>query len=131
MYGFYHFVDTATNFHVAIPYQQRTTEGLIEAFFNAWLRWAGPPKSMMFDSATEANSEMFSKFLQKHTIESYVIPTDAHWQLGRAERHGAILMHMISKYHGDHPILNYHDFEHCLVQLSMSRHEGYTPELWV
>lgn len=135
VYSFYHFVDTATNFHVAIPYQQRTTEGLIE-FFNAWLRWAGPPKSMMFDSATEANSEMFSKFLQKHTIESYVIPTDAHWQLGRAERHGAILMHMISKYHGDHPILNYHDFEHCLIQLcnaknSMSRHEGYTPELWV
>ena len=110
-YGFYHFVDTATNVQVAIPFQQRTTEGLITAFTNAWLRWAGPPKSMMFDSATEANSEMFAQFLQKHAIESYVIPTDAHWQLGRAERHGAILMHMISKYHSDQPILNFQDFE--------------------
>jgi len=135
-YGFYHFVDTATNYQVAIPYRQRTTEGLIEAFSNSWLRWAAPPKSMMFDSATEANSEMFSMFLQKHAIQSYVIPTDAHWQLGRAERHGAVLMHMISKYHSDHPIQDYQDFEQCLIHLcnaknSMSRHEGYTPELWV
>ena len=136
IYGFYHFVDTATNYQVAIPYRQRTTEGLIEAFSNSWLRWAGPTKSMMFDSATEANSEMFSMFLQKHAIQSYVIPTDAHWQLGRAERHGAVLMHMISKYNSDHPIQDYQDFEQCLIHLcnaknSMSRHEGYTPELWV
>jgi hypothetical protein len=61
-YGFYHFIDTATNFQVAVPYRQRTTEGLVEAFSNAWLRWAGPPKSMMFDRATEANSEKFAQF---------------------------------------------------------------------
>ena len=30
-YPFFHFIDTATNFHVAIPYQQRSTEGLKEA----------------------------------------------------------------------------------------------------
>eukprot|EP00435_Cladocopium_sp_Y103_P033606 s1891_g8.t1 len=135
-YGFYHFIDTATNFHVAVPYQQRTTESLIEAFSSGWIRWAGPPKSMMFDSATEANSEVFAQFLQRHAIQSYVIPTDAHWQLGRAERHGAILMHMISKYHSDQPIQSFQDFEQCLIHLcnaknSMSRHEGYTPELRV
>ena len=56
-YTFYHVIDTATNDHVAIPYQQQIEEGLIGAFTNAWSRWAGPPKVMMFDSATEANSE--------------------------------------------------------------------------
>ena len=70
-YGFYHFIDSATNFHIAVPYQQQTTEGLIDAFNMAWIRWAGPPKSVMFDSATEANSERFSKFLQEHGINSY------------------------------------------------------------
>eukprot|EP00435_Cladocopium_sp_Y103_P039315 s274_g10.t1 len=135
-YGFYHFIDTATNFQVAVPFRQRTTEGLIEAFSSAWLRWAGPPKSMMFDSATEANSEIFAQFLQQHAIQSYVIPTDAHWQLGRAERHGAVLMHMLDKYHSEHPIQNFHDFEQGLIHLcgaknAMSRHEGFTPELWV
>ena len=136
VYSFYHFIDSATNYHVAIPYQQRTTQGLIDAFTDAWLRWAGPPKSLMFDSATEANSEGFGKFLQDHAIQSYVIPTEAHWQLGRAERHGATLMRMIDKYHAERPICNHDDFNQCLVHLchaknAMSRHEGYTPELWV
>ena len=135
-YPFYHFIDSATNFHVAIPYQQRTTEGLIDAFSTAWLRWAGPPKSLMFDSTTEANSELFAHFLQEQAIQSYVIPTDAHWQLGRAERHGATLLRMIDKFHEEKPIRNAEDFNQCLLQLchaknAMSRHEGYTPELWV
>lgn len=135
-YHFYHFIDSATNYHTAIPYQQRSTEGLIEAFSNAWLRWAGPPKSIMFDSTTEANSDQFAKFLQDLAIHSYVIPVDAHWQLGRAERHGATLMRMIDKYHTEKPIRNEEDFNQCLMQLchaknAMSRHEGYTPELWV
>ena len=135
-YGFYHFIDSATNFHVAIPYIQQTTDSLIEAFNLAWLRWAGPPKSIMFDSATEANSEKFARFLQANAISSYVIPTEAHWQLGRAERNGAVLKHMITKYHEDHPIQNQGDFEQGLIHLcnaknAMSRHAGYTPELWV
>ena len=135
-FGFYHFIDSASNYHVAVPIQQQTTEGLIEAFNNAWLRWAGPPASLMFDSATEANSEGFARFLQEQAIQSYVIPTEAHWQLGRAERHGALLKHMISKYHEEHPIQNQQDFEQALIQLcnaknAMSRHEGYTPEMWV
>ena len=91
---------------------------------------------MMFDSATEANSEQFAQFLQLHSIQSYVIPTDAHWQLDRAERYGAVLMHMLNKYHSNHPIRSYQDFEQSLIQLcnaknSMSHHEGFTPELWV
>ena len=135
-HGFYHFVDSASNFHIAVQYQQQTTEGLIEAFNKAWLRWAGPPKSMMFDSATEANSERFAQFLQENSIASYVIPTEAHWQLGRAERNGAVLKHMTTKYHADHPIRTPEDFEHSLIHLcnarnAMSRYAGYSPELWV
>ena len=74
--------------------------------------------------------------MQLHSIQSYVIPTDAHWQLGRAERHGEVLMHMLDKHHSHQPILSYQVFEQGLIQLcnaknSMSRHEGFTPELWV
>ena len=90
----------------------------------------------MFDSATEANSEQFSRFLQEHAIGSYVISTDAHWQLGRAERHGATLLSMLDKYHSEKPIQSFEDFNQGLIHLcnaknAMSRHEGYTPELWV
>ena len=91
---------------------------------------------MMFDKATEANSEGFGKFLQDHAIQSYAIPTEAHWQLGRAERHGATFMRMIDKYHLERPICDQDDFSQRLIHLRhaknrMSRHEGYTSELWV
>lgn len=135
-YSFFHFVDTASNFHVAVPYITKTTEGLIQCFQNAWLSWAGPPKALMFDSATEANSEGFAQFLQEHDIKSHVIPTDAHWQLGRVERHGAILQNMLNKMYVDRPFTTQKEFESVLVQIcnaknSMSRVKGYTPEILV
>jgi hypothetical protein len=37
IFRFFHFIDSATNFHVAIPYHQGTTEGLIGAFPTAWI----------------------------------------------------------------------------------------------
>ena len=122
-YFFFHFVDTASNFHVAIPYVTKTTEGLIHCFQTAWLSWAGPPKALMFDSATEANSEGFAQFLQEHDIKSHVIPTDAHWQLGRAERHGAIIQNMLNKMYSDRPFSSQKEFESILVQI--------TPEILV
>ena len=76
---------------------------------------------MMFDSATESNSEEFARYLQEQSIVSYVIPTEAHWQLGRAERHGSILKHMIDLYHAEHPIRNHEDFEPCLIHLCNSK----------
>ena len=121
-------MDTASNFHVAIPYITKTTEGLIHCFQTAWLSWAGPPKALMFDSATEANSEGFAQFLQEHDIKSHVILTDAHWQLGRAEPHGAILQNMLSKMYVDKPFSSQKEFESVLVQ---SRVKGYTPEILV
>ena len=135
-YSFFHFIDSATNFHMAIPYQQKTTESLIHSFNQAWIRWAGPPKGVMFDSATESNSDEFARFLQEQGVQSYVIPTEAHWQLGRAERHGSILKHMIDQYHERQPLQSFEQFEQCLIHLcnaknSMSRHDGFAPELWV
>jgi hypothetical protein len=50
----------------------------------------------MFDTATEANSERFAQFLKENFMSSNVIPTEAHAQLGRAERNGAVLKHMIT-----------------------------------
>ena len=135
-YFFFHFLDTASNFHVAIPYTSKTTEALIHSFQNAWLSWAGPPKGLMFDSATEANSEGFARFLQELDIKSHVIPTDAHWQLGRVERHGAILQNMLGKMYVDKPFQTQPEFERALIQLcsaknAMSRVKGYTPEILV
>ena len=131
-FGFYHFIDSATNFHIAVPFHQGTSKSLIACFKDAWIRWAGPPKSVMYDSCGEANSLVFGGFLKEHDIHAYPIPARAHWQLGRAERHGAILKTMLTKFHGEQPILDGDTFERALIELcnaknALSRHAGYSP----
>eukprot|EP00435_Cladocopium_sp_Y103_P071338 s690_g37.t1 len=101
VYSFYHFIDSATNFHMAIP------------------------------SNREQLKDSFLPFLMLGCDG-----LDLRKNLCRAERHGATLMHMIDKFHEETPIQNQEDFNQCLMQLchaknAMSRHEGYTPELWV
>ena len=135
-FTFVHFLDTATNFQIAVPFFRQSTEEFMECFRNTWMRWAGAPREVMFDSQTGFNSEQFSRFLQEHSIRSHVIPTGAHWQMGRCERHGGILLRMLDKFHVDQPIANWQDFERALQLLcnaknSLSRHAGFTPEILV
>ena len=133
---FYHMIDAATNFHIAIPAECRSSQHLIELIKTHWITWAGAPRTLMSDSAGEFCSEEFGQFLQSLDVKSIIIPADAHWQLGRCERHGAILQNMLNKYQTDQPIRNSIDLREALLQCvqaknSMSRVHGYTPEILV
>lgn len=64
-FHFYHFLDQATNFHVAIPAPSRTAEQAIAKISEAWFNWAGLPNTLVMDSATEFTSECFQNFLAK------------------------------------------------------------------
>ena len=90
----------------------------------------------MSDSAGEFCSEEFAKFLQSFDIQSTVVPTEAHWQLGKCERHGAILQDMLNKLQVNHPITCREELEQALCQCtaaknSLSRCRGYSPEILV
>ena len=133
---FYHMIDAATNFHIAIPADCRSSSHVIELLKTHWITWAGAPRTLMSDSAGEVCSEEFGTFLQSLDIHSVIIPAEAHWQLGRCERHGAILQNMLDKYQKDQPIRTSNDLREALLQCvqaknSMSRVHGYTPEILV
>ena len=97
-YYFYHILDSGTNFQTAFRSAQRTSFQVIQMMNKHWIQWAGPPKQIMTDSAGEFCSEEFAKYLQSQNILSTVIPTEAHWQMGKCERHGAIIQGMLNKY---------------------------------
>ena len=135
-YYFYHILDSGTNFQVAFRSVQRTTTQLIQSLNKFWIQWAGPPQRIMTDSASEFCSEEFSKYLQSQNILSTVIPTEAHWQMGKCERHGAIIQSMLNKFQVNHPIIDSTEFDNALSQIiaaknSLSRHRGYSPEILV
>eukprot|EP00435_Cladocopium_sp_Y103_P018806 s1370_g4.t1 len=132
----YHVVDWATNFHMANVAPSRTTEDAIAALMNMWISWAGVPGEILVDAASEFNSESFAQFLQEHNIRSTTISPEAHFQNGKAERHGAILQHMLDKFHVEHPINNYADFQRAVWWCVQSKNacslkRGFAPEVLV
>ena len=135
-FHFYHLLDQATNFHVAIPAPSRAADQAVMRVSEAWFNWAGPPNTLMMDSATEFTSEVFQEFLQRHEVKGVITSPHAHWQNGRCERHGQILQTMLNKLDHEKPIESYHDLHQALIQCthaknSLSIRKGYAPEVLV
>ena len=135
-FHFYHVIDAGTNFQIAFVTENRTSLQVIEQLRTHWFQWAGPPKMLLTDSAGEFCSEEFSQFLQENDVKTTIVPAESHWQMGRGERHGAILQRMLEKYQVDHPITTDTDLKEALSQCimaknSLSRHKGYSPEILV
>ena len=135
-FHFYHIIDQATNYHVAIPAPSRTAENAVRCVSEAWLLWAGAPNMIVTDSATEFLSETFGEFLQRHDIKPVTTAPYAHWQNGRCERHGDILQSMLTKVDLEHPIETYDELQQALLQCTgaknkLSIRRGYSPEVLV
>ena len=134
-------IDEGSRFRVARVlkkgnHQTMTAAEFLDYLREGWIQYFGKPVTLRLDPAGAFRSHEMEHFCDDQGILLDVIPGEAHWQLGRAERHGAILKHMIDKFHEDHLIGSPHDFEQCLIQLcnaknALSRHEGFTPEMWV
>eukprot|EP00435_Cladocopium_sp_Y103_P042518 s19_g11.t1 len=133
-FHFYHFIDHGTNYHAAIIAPNRAE--IQERFTMGWLNWAGPPNTIVMDSAKEFVSEAFTKFLQSLNIQCEVVPPDAHWQCGRVERHGGVLQSMLSKFELEHDVSSYPKFQQALTQCVMAKNScslrhGYAPDTLV
>ncbi len=135
-FHFYHFVDQATSYQTAIASASRTSSQAISALMKGWLMWAGAPKLIVLDAASELNSEEFMRYLQKHNVCCRTCAADAHWQNARAERHGGVLQVMLNKMDSEVEIKSYEGLEEALqfttqTKNQRSRHRGYPPELLV
>ena len=132
----YHIVDHSTSFQVAKYAPNRSVERAIDMMVQSWFSWAGSPNELLVDAATELNAEEFAQFMQQCNVKCTTISTDAHWQNGKAERHGQILADMLSKYDLEHPIKDSHDMQtalaHCTqAKNALSIRKGFAPEVLV
>ena len=132
----YHFVDSATSFQVASIAPSRAADAFLECFLQSWLMWAGTPHELIIDAGTELNSDEVTNFAQAHNIHLTTISTEAHFQNGKAERHGSILQNMLTKYEADHAIHSYHDLKQGLWWCTQAKNaysirKGFSPEILV
>ena len=135
-FHFYHVIDWATNFQAAIIAPSRNTVDTIGNLITMWLSWAGSPAELFVDSGTEFQSDEFLEFVQQHNVKLITTAPEAHFQHGKAERHGAVLQHMLQKFDMDHPIENYQDLQKALfwcvqAKNANSLRKGYAPEVLV
>ena len=132
----YHFLDHGTNYHTAVVAPNRSADRAMERLTAGWLSWAGPPNEVITDSATEFMSEEFQQMMKQFNIKCTNIPPGAHWQMGKVERHGDILQHMLSKYEEDHPIDTFVELQTALAHCTAAKNacslrNGFPPEILV
>ena len=132
----YHIVDWSTSFQTACCAPDQSSYALTQYMIQMWFSWAGAPQEMLVDSGTAFNSEEFSQFAQSHNIKVTTTSVEAPFQNGKAERHGAVLKTMLSKYEAEHPINSYADLNDALwwcvqAKNACSLRRGYAPEVLV
>ena len=96
--------------------------------------WAGPPETLMTDSAGELYSDEFAAFLQSHGIQSVIIPADARG--GGCGRRGAVPQGVLNKAQKELPITCREELDRTCQNFtaaknSLSRCRGYSHEILV
>ena len=83
-------IDTATNYHQAALLRNRNPDHCAKKFLTKWVALFGTPTWIHLDQGGEWEAE-FILFLEHHAIGTRVTGSHSGWQLGHAERHGALL----------------------------------------
>ena len=135
-FHFYHVLDLGTNYQSALPAPNRSSSNVISFLLQGWMNWAGPPNEICTDAAGEFVSDEFEQFLHRFNIKNHNIAPGAHWQQGRAERHGSVLQSMLTKYDHDIPIDSYEELLQGLVQCTHAKNanstrHGFSPDMLV
>ena len=74
------------------------------AFEDTWLQWAGPCKTLYIDPAGEYVNDKWRDFFQREGIQLAMTAGGSPWEIGRTERHGAIVKAMLTRMDAEHPV---------------------------
>ena len=131
-FTFVHFLDEGTLFHLGKRCAE-DSDSQLSCFGDTWLSWAGPPRQVYLDPASEYNSDKWLEAMQSEDIQLKMSAAESHWQLGRVEAHGRIVKRMLDLMNAEVPIRSEEEFDRAIRQVfcaknSMSRVHGFTPE---
>ncbi|CAE7832499.1 unnamed protein product [Symbiodinium sp. CCMP2592] len=90
-------VDDATCYQSASRLQSRSEENVVSNLVNGWFCFFGAPDEMALDAEGAFRGMRFESLHAQLNVDVRCIPPDAHWQLGKAERHGQALRYNASR----------------------------------
>ena len=115
-------VDYATSLQVVVPLGRKETgELLLTALRDRWVSWAGPPCTLVLDPARPNVGEVLSEFCNNQGINVEQTATEAHWQLGKVERHGQWFQQILNRVLDDIKPTTEEEWKNCVVQTQSAK----------
>ena len=115
-------VDYGTSMHIMAPiFQKENAELLKGVLRDSWISWAGVPRHLSVDPAKPNISDALAEYVESNGITMHQTAADAHWQLGKVERHGQwfarIFDRVCSEVHPSTP----EQFVDCVIQTQTAK----------
>ena len=115
-------IDYASSLQVMCPiFQRETSEVTIGVLRDSWIHWAGVPEHLELDPSKPNLSNMLAEYCENRGIVMHHIAADAHWQLGKVERHGQWFQSIFKKVCDEHPPLSAEDFVERVSQTQQAK----------
>ena len=129
-------VDDGTTYHVISLLEDRSEETVIKTLAEGWFRFFGLPDEVLLDAEGAFKGFGFETLMAQSGIKVRFVPADAHWQLGKCERHGQALKHILKRLIHQFAVIDKEDL--VLVaslasdaKNSLARRSGASPAQWV
>ena len=97
MWQYVSLVDDASVLHCAGRISDRTPNGILDVVVALWFRTFGPPDEIVTDLEPSVVGGAFTEALARFSVQLRTVPRDAHWELGKGERHGHSLKWIVSR----------------------------------
>ena len=115
-------VDYGTSLQVMVPLPQRETSALLKnALRDKWIAWAGVPKNLTTDPARPNTGEVFAEYCENSGISLHQTAADAHWQLGKVERHGQWFSRILDRVCDEVRPSSEEEWLDCLIQAQAAK----------
>ena len=129
-------IDDASHYHVLQRLPDRSTEQVIKALVHGWFRFFGPPENILLDAEGAMKSMDFQEMAAQAGCTMRFVPADAHWQLGRAERHGAVAKEIANRIIVGHGVQTAEEMEIVVTMAGFAKNQlirraGVSPSQWV
>ena len=115
-------VDYGSSFQQVVPLSGRETGDMIrKAYAQFWLSWAGVPNTLVLDPSQPNLSQSLCQACEDEGTRVCHVPAEAHWQIGKVERHGGLLATVLNKVLAEIQPRSETEWKECLIQAVASK----------
>ena len=129
-------VDDGTTYHVMDLLTSRTSEEVAQVLSRGWFKYFGFPDEMLLDAEGAMRGWDFEVMCAQAGIKVRFVPPDAHYQIGKAERHGQAAKHIMKRLISQFAVTTADEMQQvanmaCFAKNTMARRSGASPCQWV